>query len=183
MSAAKKTDGSFSYRTQETAEGLEVFFAGKIDENMQFSTVKVPPAQIMIFDFADVLMINSIGIREWVRWIRQLPGNVIMKFRRCPRAVVEQINILEGFLPKGARVESFFVPYYCEKCDQTHNVLYEKDRQFRMPGHGRSASAPASGSVHSLSKMQGQYGMRRDLTKVFPLSAEEIECRAGEADE
>ena len=39
-------------------------------------------------------------------------------FQNCPIIVVDQINFIQGFLPKNATVESIKVPVFCEKCDR-----------------------------------------------------------------
>ena len=39
-----------------------------------------------------------------------------------------QMNMVEGFIPKGSFVQSFAVPYYCEDCDtESRQTMTSKD--------------------------------------------------------
>jgi hypothetical protein len=84
----------------------------------------------VVLDLADVTAINSVGIREWIKWIKAFPANVQISVRRCPKIIVDQINMVAGFLPSAAVVESFFVPYYSDATGTEKMVLFEKDKQY-----------------------------------------------------
>jgi thiol-disulfide isomerase/thioredoxin len=51
-----------------------------------------------------------------VKWIDSIPKGTTIQYRNVPTAIVDQMNMIFGFLPDNARVDSFFVPYYCESC-------------------------------------------------------------------
>lgn len=105
-------------------------FSGDINEYADFTKVDLGGAKEAIFDFSEVRFVNSIGLRGWIIWIKKAAGMSI-QFIKCPRYVVDQMNILEGFLPPNARVESFYIPYYCESCDHTEMFLAERGRDFK----------------------------------------------------
>jgi hypothetical protein len=52
--------------------------------------------------------------------------------------IVDQMNMVDGFLPSVATVESFYVPYYNEESGSEKNVLFRygveyKDGQVQYP--------------------------------------------------
>jgi hypothetical protein len=42
--------------------------------------------------------------------------------------------MVDGFLPIGAQVESFYVPYFCDTCDAEHNVLFTVGEEIQVSG-------------------------------------------------
>ena len=38
------------------------------------------------------------------------PGQCKIEFRNCPKVIIDQINMVKGFLPENAIVESFLRP-------------------------------------------------------------------------
>jgi len=107
------------------SEGSAVKFSfeGCIDEDFHCENlVSKNPAELHI-DFNDVKVINSCGIREWVNFIEKLGPAVPIKYNNCPQIIVQQINMVDGFLSANASVETFFAPYFCEECDSEHVIL------------------------------------------------------------
>ncbi len=107
-----------------------VHIEGPINENTIFSQIDLQGAKILILDLEHVRSLNSMGLRNWMLWIRSLKSRSQTFFRNCPRVVVDQMNILQGFLPMGAVVESFFVPYWCSSCEHEENHLATRGRDF-----------------------------------------------------
>lgn len=114
-----------SLNSKTEKKGLDFFItlAGVIDENAVLP--KFPEVEGRLYiDLDQVTMINSIGCRSWLQWFRQdvrAKGGVSLV--KCSPAIVHQINILSGFLPKGARVESLYVPYHCDECGHEDQKL------------------------------------------------------------
>jgi len=95
-----------------------VQLTGVIDEDADFSKIKNLESTKIVFDFQKVSMINSCGIREWIQYLVGLGTNSQIIYVNCPQIIIEQINMVQGFIPKGAKVESFYAPYFCEDCDK-----------------------------------------------------------------
>jgi hypothetical protein len=74
-----------------------------------------------IMDTGGVRRINSLGVRAWVDFMKQLERTRVV-FRRCSPAFVDQLNTVVDFRGN-ASVESFLAPYVCES---TGNVFYEE---------------------------------------------------------
>ncbi len=109
---------------------IEILFQGQVDEDSDFSNLQVQEGSYLIINWGEVSSINSCGIREWIRWCKTLPGIEKMEFHKCPKVIVDQMNIVDGFIPQGAVVESFYVPYYNEDKDSVVLKLFEKGVDF-----------------------------------------------------
>lgn len=121
----------FHYEKIENAHQLMIVLSGVIDENAVFPDIQSDFQKKVIIDLDQVEMINSIGIRNWVLWIKKL--HLPISLQKCPPSIIEQINILIGFLPDEAHIDSFYVPYYCENCLITESILLEESHQYKTP--------------------------------------------------
>jgi anti-anti-sigma regulatory factor len=125
----------------ETPDGMVMSLRGVIDEDTTFTAIDILHNPNLIFDLSGVSLINSMGIRNWVNWFKANHAKR-MTFRNCSKPIVDQINALEGFLPQGSIVESFYVPYHCENCGHNDRTLFRKNHEFKM------GTADAKPSVH-----------------------------------
>ncbi len=114
------------FKSSEAINGdsIVLTFEGTIDEDVQFPPVDLSGHSKITIDLQAVKAINSVGIREWLNWIRPIADKAVIELINCPKALVFQFNMVEGFLPKNAHVHSFYVPFFCEKCDREDNVLF-----------------------------------------------------------
>ena len=110
---------SFEYKVSENdQDGALVQFFGEVDEHADFSGIQLPASQGRItIDLKGLNLLNSVGLRSWVLWIKSIEQDIIV-LKNCPSVAVHQMNILEGFMPLKTVVESFEVPYHCESCGQ-----------------------------------------------------------------
>lgn len=130
---------------------------GAINENSDFSVIDLKSAKMVYLDLKSVTTLNSMGLRNWVNWVKQLKITQMI-VRHCPRAVVDQMNILHGFLPMGAIVESFFVPYSCQNCGLEENYLALRGRDFQE-GNVDTKEGHNLPQVKTCPKCQGQMEM------------------------
>src|ERR1700689_2326410 len=114
-----------TFKSAVTSQGdvLALAFEGPIDEDVQFPAVD-GAAKTLKINLAKISSINSVGIREWLDWIKPLAEKMAIVLENCPKSMVLQFNMVEGFLPPKATVTSFFVPYFCDKCDLEKNILF-----------------------------------------------------------
>ncbi len=108
--------------TEINNDTILVKFSGPIDEDSVFDKIKNLNFAKYIFDFEKISMINSCGIREWIKFINEIKTGELC-YTNCPQIIIEQINMVHGFIKKGASVDSFIAPYFCEKCDDEKKVL------------------------------------------------------------
>lgn len=117
---------------ERDGEKLTIYFNGKIDEECDLTLVELPSAKVIHLNFSKVTWINSIGVKKWISWQNQIGENRILVFEECRRVVVDQINVLAGFLMQSARVESFYIPFHCGKCDIESVILVKRGTDYTL---------------------------------------------------
>lgn len=122
----------FRYKLEIVGKTLNLAFEGTIDEDAVFPAVDTEQFDQMVIDLNEVRAINSIGIREWLAWLRPLSNQMELTFLRCPKSIILQFNMVDGFLPKSSKVISFYVPYVCEKCSYEGTHLFHADKDVRI---------------------------------------------------
>lgn len=140
-------------------ESTILTFSGMVDESAVFSPVDLQGSKTVIFVLSGIKLINSCGIREWIKWLNTFPQDAKIVLAHCPRIVVDQINMVDGFLPKNGAVLSFFVPYYCNACGEETTLLFTNGKEFT----GANISAPPTakcakcGQTAELDVMESKY--------------------------
>lgn len=122
-----------TWSMQEQGKNITVVFEGEINETFQFEKL-VDKLQesggALTFDLAGIRRLNSVGVRQWVNFMRALSDVdeiTEMNFVRCAVPVVSQINMIHEFLGR-AKVLSFYAPYaHSETGDEEHRLLDVKD--------------------------------------------------------
>jgi len=100
----------------------KAFLAGSLDENSDLTPLESVSGDFMIH-FGSVERVNSCGVREWVNLLKKL-SSVELKYEACPIVVVKQLNAVPDF-QGGAKVHSFYAPYFCEDTDEEEVKLLE----------------------------------------------------------
>ncbi|HXH76331.1 MAG TPA: hypothetical protein VNJ08_15275 [Bacteriovoracaceae bacterium] len=107
---------------------LNVELIGSIDEDADFKELQGLQQKTVNFDFKQVNMINSCGIREWIKFLETFPQRNTVVYNNCPQIIIEQINMVHGFFRKGAVINSFYAPYFCESCNKEQKVHLQTDQ-------------------------------------------------------
>lgn len=110
-------------KIEEQNGQLNIAFIGSIDEDSDFSSVDTDLKGNLVFDLSRIELINSCGIREWIKFQESLINIETIIYQKCPQVIIEQMNIVKGFIKEGGVIESFFAPYYDEKEDQEVKIL------------------------------------------------------------
>lgn len=122
---------SFTIEKQPDGGRLVIGIKGNIDEDANFQPVDTTGFTAVVLDLEGVTAINSVGIREWIKWVKLIPTAIQMSVRKCPKIIVDQINMVAGFLPPAAVIESFFVPYYADATGSEKMVLFQNGKEFK----------------------------------------------------
>lgn len=91
-------------------------FKGEIDERCQFAELAGRLGPQVALDLGGITFVNSMGVREWIRFLRTLRdtgAEVIL--RDCSEAIVYQMNMIPE-TRVGAHIDSFHAPYDCPGC-------------------------------------------------------------------
>lgn len=121
--------GKFDVKIDKSADKTTVKIAGIIDEDVDFSQFSLAGSQAIDLELSGLKSINSCGIREWIKWMGTASGSKV-SFSHCPKVIVDQINMVDGFLPANGSVASFYVPYYNDDSGSEKNVLFQYGTEF-----------------------------------------------------
>lgn len=134
---------------------LNVELIGAIDEDADFKDLLGLEQQNISFDFNQVNMINSCGIREWIKFIEVIPEQTHIKYNNCPQIIIEQINMVHGFFRKGAEINSFYAPYYCEACGKEQKIHLEASQVKNRKAPNKEC--PTCGETMDFDAIEAQY--------------------------
>ncbi len=119
----------FSWKVERDGEWLRVALRGEIDENADFSELRIALRGNVELSLEGITRINSCGVREWVNFVRGLEAVRALWFARCSPPVVLQLNTIYNFRGR-ARVSSFMAPYVCEACHGDEYKLLDVGEHF-----------------------------------------------------
>jgi hypothetical protein len=126
MTESAERLGRLEARVEGDAASRKIALRGKLDESSPISgRVEAWAAGEVVVDTAEVVFINSIGVREWMRLIRGLTdrGSKV-RLDRCAEVIIEQINMIDE-AKGGAEVVSFHAPYQCTACGLEASMLID----------------------------------------------------------
>lgn len=123
----------FELKIDKNTTPAKISISGVIDEDVDFSIYNLAGINQMEMDLNSIKSINSCGIREWIKWLGT-NATAKMTYINCPKIIVDQINMVDGFLPKNAQVLSFYVPYYNDQNGTEKNVLFKLGNEFNEDG-------------------------------------------------
>ena len=113
-------------RLTVTPQGDVFLLAGSIDESADLMSL-LPRAQAgrLTLDLAGVTFINSLGVRDWIRFqSTATQQRVAIELRRVAEVLIHQLNMI--IATRGtARVTSFFAPYACDSCGREESLLVD----------------------------------------------------------
>ena len=102
-----------------------VTISGVVDESAHFDSSEIPDKSSLVLDFDGLTGINSLGIRTWVRFVNELlEKGCNFKFRNCRSIIIDQVNMVADFAPKGTIFESFYAPFSCDDCNSDVELLF-----------------------------------------------------------
>ena len=112
-------------------DDAEFFFVGMMDEESQYDELQFDGIKTVVFNFEKVTGINSLGIQKWILFMKSISTEVSIVFDRCSVPIVNQMSIFpEFFGGRSVEINSFYAPYYCEKCDDSTDVLLDIQKYF-----------------------------------------------------
>jgi len=130
---------------------------GIIDEDADFKEGFSNLKRKVIINLEGIQMINSCGVREWIKNISKVPENYQIQYDKCAPRIVEQINYVSNFLGAGM-VTSFYAPYYCPKCKHEVNILMSsKDLPKNPPFEAPSQKCPSCKGALEFDDVEEEY--------------------------
>lgn len=120
-------------KIEKEATNWNVELSGVIDEDADFTPYSLEGTPGVTLKLGKVKSINSCGIREWIKWIGTAASAPVM-YVECPKVIVDQINMVQGFLPSHGLVKSFYVPYFSEESSEEKAVLFSVGTEYTPEG-------------------------------------------------
>jgi hypothetical protein len=132
----------------------DIQLEGAIGESSPIFNHDVRDATVIQIDGSKMTYINSIGVKNWIMWTVRVPAQAKFILRNLPLVMVSQASMVKGFLPKHARIESFFAPFVCAQCEAESTILLNRgtDYEYPSPGIFRKVNLPQA----TCAKCQGE---------------------------
>ena len=107
-----------------------IFIGGYLNELAKLSSLFEGKTGIYYVDMCNLNMINSCGVAEWVKALRNIAEELTVVYINCSCVVVEQFSMIPEFLQK-VKVKSFYGRYFCEECNKEQEVLLNTLKYFK----------------------------------------------------
>ena len=149
--------GKCEIKVEKNGTQYGVTVIGTIDEDIDFGSYSLSGATQVDFKLSGIKSINACGIREWIKWIGTA-GSAKVLYHECPKIIVDQINMVQGFLPSSGLVMSFFVPYYNDEVGSEKNVLFTFGKEYTESSLTPPAEVKdADGNVMEMDVVEAKY--------------------------
>lgn len=144
---------------READSGYVARLKGRIDERALLVGLAGRVRESLVMDLGGVVFINSVGVREWIKMMRQLAERgVRVRFDHCPEPLVQQMNMIVEARGR-AQVTSFYAPYQCIECGYEGSMCIDVSRH-REQLRAREApamSCPECAGAMELSEIPERY--------------------------
>ncbi len=148
-----RSDDGFAARPSREQPGTWIL-SGIIDENSDLGFLESLSGPTRLH-MRDVRRINSYGVRAWIESIRKVPRGVGLEFVECSPAVIDQANMVAGFLGRG-QVGSFYAPMICDRCGAERDELFRTE-EYQRDGRLPEVSCPRCGSPMQVDDLEEHY--------------------------
>jgi hypothetical protein len=108
---------------------LIVEIIGDITAQTNFPQLPRSDIKELVIDLGQIGYVNSGGILTWKSWINAVNlafRGVGITFKNLSSISARQASQVKDYLPNGANIYSFIVPYFCASCNLTTNILYQR---------------------------------------------------------
>jgi len=146
---------SFQIETRREGSRKVLYLSGVIDESADLGPISHITEPVSI-NMREIRRINSFGVRAWIDHIRQVPHDVKLTFVECPPPVIDQCNMVGGFLGHGV-LESFYAPMVCEECDEQQSQLFQTEACRSNGGRLPATPCPRCGRDREVYDLEEQY--------------------------
>ena len=113
------------YRITKNEDSDLVFLKGNLDEDaglpLNDLLEKIGPK--CVINLKEIMKINSLGVRLWVRFMRNFEANRSVTLEECTPEVIIQINMIPNFKGKSV-INSLYARYQCSHCGNEKLQLF-----------------------------------------------------------
>jgi anti-anti-sigma regulatory factor len=130
---------SLEVQAKSVGEDIVVTLSGQLGEDTEFPKLNTRLSQRVILECDKISHLSSFAGQSWSNWMHKFDSRQQFVFRGVPPRVVDIFNLIEGFLPLEATIESFFVPYECETCGNEEDFLVKRGKDYLEAMNGEPA--------------------------------------------
>ena len=118
-------NNTLKYETKKTEVATEIVFNGAITERSDevFEEIAKIEDKEIIFNFEGIEYINSLGIRQWISFLKDFESNHSITFEKCTVDIVMQINLHSRFVGN-SKINSFLCDFSCPSCEHELSKLF-----------------------------------------------------------
>jgi hypothetical protein len=128
----------------------EEFIITKVLERIRAFSPSKPPGPKVVIDLSGLTRMNSLGVREWILFLEQLPHSSL-EFSGISEVFLQQGVIVPELLgSRSPLVRSFEAPYFCEQCNQRKLLTL---RPAELARNGGALAPPARACEKCNSKL------------------------------
>lgn len=102
-----------------------ILLPAHIDEDTIFPKVD-PSLSLVTFDLADLKMMNSSGVRTWIRWAKSIAGTAEIRLRNVPMMFLNLSSIIANIIVPSMVIESIRLDYVYDYSEETRSVFFER---------------------------------------------------------
>lgn len=118
----------FEVRETANANEIKLEVIGSLDESAKLPERTNTP--VIRLDLRQVNMINSTGVRNFIKWGDAHKGLRSIRLENCPAIFVKNFSMISDFLRPNMTVMSFIVPFYSEETNESLEIVFTKDKDF-----------------------------------------------------
>lgn len=141
------------------AKGLQASFFGPIDEDAGEALDKLAAKaeNSCSFNLEGVTALNSLGVRNWIHFIRSIDNKYPVSLTHLPPFMVSQINMIPSFIGH-ATIESVFANVVCSNGHESLR-LFEKDKSLPKTPDGEIEEFACStcGALTELEELEEEF--------------------------
>ena len=124
-------------KVKKTGTVYEITLDGPVGEGSSLFNHDVRDASKIVIDGEKMTYINSIGVKNWILWTVRVPAKSPFILQKLPLVMINQASTVKGFLPRHARVESFYAPFVCPSCNLEKSVLFQLGQEYDYASAGQ----------------------------------------------
>ena len=117
---------SFSVSGREEGDDLYLTLEGRVDEFADFSKIIIPEGKNLILDVHGISVFNSLGIVTWIKWMKSIAKHDVIRIQNCTEFFVHKLNFFGDFVPPQTIIESLYLTYYCDECENEDRILLKR---------------------------------------------------------
>jgi hypothetical protein len=116
-----------SYNLKLEKDLLLIELSRCIDENSIFNDLKAEKYSKIVVDFKNVFLMNSCGIREWVKFVSTINENQLVIYKNCSYLVIDTMVAIPPFSTNKTLIESVQINWECETKNLNLTTIFEID--------------------------------------------------------